>query len=436
MNISKYIKSLSLGAILLTATLSLGSCSKQDKDVFHADANTRVDESIVALRKQLVSAEHGWIMEYYPHRHRNYGGFVLGMKFDDKGNVLISSERDNDLKGNKLEASIRSMYDLGADRSVTLNFSTYNPHIHDLGDPGTPQGGGYSRGYEGDHEFMLLDSDNPDIIKLKGKKTQNTIYMHRATESIASYLSKIRNIRELMYTSPVLSKEHMEALEGTLGGEKVDLTPSEDNYNYFNIARKDGAVEKIPYIVTPQGLRFYKPEKGVAELRWNEADKSFTSAQGDKLIARADPIYPKYAEYLGAYIFSYGNNGEHQFDVRFEEDGRNRYVIKGDKLPFAIKALYDVEHDRFEIRTQPLSDGKGNMYTWEPVSGYFATDKTVGLYSKIVENSNPKQYIMVDNGKWGQRIATSYALWNDKTRWVQYSGVSPELIKPKFTRKN
>lgn len=436
MNISKYIKALPLGLLLLGATLSVVSCSK-DKEIFHTDANSRVDERIVALRQQLVGAEHGWIMDYYPQRHLNYGGFVLGMKFDDKDNVLISGEREYDLKGNKLEPVLRSMYNLGSDRSVTLNFSTHNAHLHDFGDPGTHLGDGYSRGFEGDHEFMLLENDNPDVIKLKGKKTQNIIYMRRATEPIASYIDKVRAMRQAMYGTPKLNKDHMEALEGSLGGVKVDLTPNDDDEGYYYLVRKDRKEEtneKLAYVATPQGLRFYKAVEGISELIWNEADKSFTTAKGDKLIARDDPVYPAYSKYLGDYIFSYGNNGQHKFDVTFEEGKRRSYLIKGPKFPITITAVYDIPNDRFEIRTQPLSDGRGNMYTWEPVSGYFATSKEAGLYAKLVEGSNPVQYIMVDNGKWGQRVATSYALWKDG--WVRYPGVSPEIIQPKFTRKN
>lgn len=438
MNISKYIKALPLGLLLLGATLSVVSCSK-DKEIFHTDANSRVDERIVALRQQLVGAEHGWIMDYYPQRHLNYGGFVLGMKFDDKDNVLISGEREYDLKGNKLEPVLRSMYNLGSDRSVTLNFSTHNAHLHDFGDPGTHLGDGYSRGFEGDHEFMLLENDNPDVIKLKGKKTQNTIYMRRATEPIASYIDKVRAMRQAMYGTPKLNKDHMEALEGSLGGVKVDLTPNDDNYGYYYLVRKDRKEEineKLAYVATPQGLRFHKVVEGISELIWNESDKSFSTAKGDKLIARDDPVYPAYSKYLGDYIFSYGNNGQYKFDVTFEEGRRRSYSIKGAKLPFTIIAHYDIENDRFEIRDQTIPGG-GKLGVWAyPTATSLSTSEGVGMYAKLVEGSNPAQYIMVDNGKWSAYAARSFVLWGPRGGVVDFPNFPGRIILPKFTRKN
>lgn len=438
MNILRYIQSLPLAALLLGATLGLGSCTKVEPGIFTEDANTRVDQHIAELKAQLTQAEYGWIMDYYPSPFRAYGGYVIGLRFDKEGNVLICSQHKQE-KGAQDIVSARSMYTIGSDRSVTLNFSTYNAHLHDFADPGVPHGQGYGSGMEGDHEFILeKPTGDMGMIRLRGKKTNNLIVLRKATEPVVDYLKKSLQLDAQMYATTKMLQDHKDALVGTLAGQKVELTPSFEGFSFLTLVPQEGEnkgqSKPIPYVITPQGIRFYEAVSGVSELVWSAADKAFTSSQGDKLIARADPIYPKYAAYLGEYTFSYGNGVRH--DVRFEENGRNRYTITGATLPFPITALYDVRGDRFEIQTQKIPNG--NLAVWDIPAGEgnLSFAQGLGMYSKLVEGSNPKEYTMVDNGQWGSNIAQSFILWKNSRGVADYPGFPGRIVLPKFTRKN
>lgn len=427
---------LGLGLTLLLSGLTFTSCSKENEAVFDESASQRVDEAIIALRTKLSSAEHGWIMEYYPNKFQAYGGYVIGMKFDAEGNVLISSQHKQTV-GKDITSS-RSNYELGKDRSVTLNFVTYNEHIHYFADPAESIGQGQGKGLEGDHEFLVMESESPDVVILKGKKTKNTIKMYKATEPISSYLTKVVSLNDGAYTTLGLNKNHMEALTGTLDGKKVDLIPAQDGFSYYTLKLVDEPTSKlnnskVPYVVTPEGLRFYTPLEGIEGLTWNAGDKSFTTDKGDKLIARIDPIYPKYTAYLGAYTFQYNTN--QTLDVVFTEGLRNEYLITG--FPFKLKAIYDVAHDRFEIRVQKLGYGDAMFCVWDPEEGTLSWNEKLGMYGKEIAGSSPKTYEMIDNGAWGSSVAKNYILWSPTNR--EYKAFSPfpsRFQSPKFIRKN
>lgn len=440
MNISKYIKSLPIAALLIASSLSLGSCTKIEPSLFTQDTNTRTDERVLELKKQLTSAEHGWIMEYYPSSFLSYGGYVMGLRFDAEGNVLISSEHMQK-PGEKI-ISKRSMYTIGTDRSVTLNFSTYNPHLHSFGDPGIPYGQGYGAGYEGDHEFILeKPTGDEGLIRLMGKKTHNIIYLRKASEPVEDYLHKALELSQEMFTAATLLREHKEALVGTLGGRKVELEPSAEGYNLLHLIPKEGEDKPrtIPYVLTLQGIRFYNEVEGVSELQWSASDKTFVSAKGDKLIARDDPTYPMYASYLGDYIFSYEAGGGQKIThhITFEADGRHRYLITGKTLPFPIRAFYNAEHERFEIHSQSVDSGVVLAVWAVPDKNNLAWGEGMGMYAKLVEGSNPKEYTMVDNGVWSSFVAKSYVLWKTgKGGVADYPGFPGRIVLPKFTRKN
>lgn len=431
--------SLVLGFTLLGGGL-VTSCSKEDDKVFSQPASTRVDEAILALRKQLSSAEHGWIMEYYPNKFRAYGGYVLGLKFDTEGNVSIASQHLQ--KPSQALVSARSLYRIDKDRSLTLNFVTHNEHIHYYADPGVGIGAGYGKGLEGDFEFLVMESDTPDLIVLKGKKTQNIIKMYKAKEPLKDYLAKVVADSEAMYTVQGLNHEHMEALSGTIAGKKVDLLPSDDGYAYYTIKFVEETNhklhgKKLPYSVAPQGLHFYEPVEGISSLAWNASDKSFTTEKGDKLTARLDPVYPEYAKFLGNYTFQFTSGGATKtYDVSFTEGSRNEYLITGSQVPFTIRANYDAEHKRFEIRSQKVYNGEAMLAVWAAPDGTnLAWGDRLGMYSRLASGST-NTYEMVDNGAWGSFVAKSYVVWKPGSGVFSKQGFSAYIVSPKFIRKN
>ena len=68
------------------------SCVQDVDDVYDKPVAQRVEEAVQEYHDLLVSSEHGWLMEYYPHSSQIYGGFNYIMKFKEGDKVTISTD--------------------------------------------------------------------------------------------------------------------------------------------------------------------------------------------------------------------------------------------------------------------------------------------------------------------------------------------------------
>ena len=59
------------------AALLLQACNNEVDDLFDKSAQERMDEELRTCQELLVSAENGWILEYYPQSIQEYGGYCL-----------------------------------------------------------------------------------------------------------------------------------------------------------------------------------------------------------------------------------------------------------------------------------------------------------------------------------------------------------------------
>ena len=69
------------------------SCVQDVDDVYDKPVAQRVEEAVQEYHDLLVSSEHGWLMEYYPHSSQIYGGFNYIMKFKEGDKVTILGNR-------------------------------------------------------------------------------------------------------------------------------------------------------------------------------------------------------------------------------------------------------------------------------------------------------------------------------------------------------
>lgn len=157
--------------LLLALPLVLQSCFKDDDDIFDKSASQRMEERLVHDQQVLTGATNGWIMEYFPEKEQSYGGYTMFVKFDDDNAVTVASEKG------KADQTETSMYELIADSGPVLTFNTHNSLFHYFSDPSNPDGiGPIDSGMGGDYEFMVIEA-TPEKVRLKGKKTGNTIIM-------------------------------------------------------------------------------------------------------------------------------------------------------------------------------------------------------------------------------------------------------------------
>ncbi len=431
-----------LSYMLLPALTLASSCTKvEDKALFVQSPAERMEAGVQELKSQLLSSPNGWILELTPHNKAQYGTYVVGLKFGDQGLVLATSEALEDKTGTSvLRASQKSSYEIGKDRGLCINFTTYNEAIHYYSTPDRQDlGAGVGKGLEGDYEFVLRQSTSPDTIRLMGKKTGRLLTMYRAPEPFESYVAKCVEMKRKLYTPAKLQANKQDALVLSQGGQQLGLLYLNDlGYNYYTLLTEDKpSQERLGYVHTPTGIRFTTlgsqwQALGASDFVWDEASQSLSATNPQAYIApRQDPSYEAYAAYLGEYTMRVVAG---DFPVRFEEAGYNAYTIKG--LPYDIQATYDPRNDRFEIRSQ-LVGTVPNLYlsAWAPSSGgSLSWTPQYGTYSRLIEGSDPKEYVMTDNQAWAGIIVDSFILWVPGTG--EYKVLQPNRLEHlKFIKK-
>lgn len=229
---------------LLMALVAMTSCQQEIEDLFDKSSSERIDDAIDNSVKILSSASNGWVMEYYGGSQ--YGGYNVICKFKPNGEVTVASE------AGKPDATFTSHYKIEQSQGVILSFDSHNPLIHFYSDPHNPNNiGDDGKGMNGDFEFRVLKAAADSVI-LVGKKHGARILMTPMAKDMKwdAYLKKIAEVEKAMrfkFYNFVVNKD-----------AKL-LSPS---YRSFAIPNEvDGNTVDVicNYIVTPKGLKFYKP---------------------------------------------------------------------------------------------------------------------------------------------------------------------------------
>lgn len=430
----------SIATLALGLFLGLSSCAMKEDNIFDASVNERVEVEVQKLNKLLVSSTEGWILDYIPGGTQQYGGYYIGLKFSEKGETLATNDL---LTDNGSGLWHKSQYIVGKDKSVSINFDTYNEAIHYFTTPDRTYAGGISLGFEGDHEFTLVKIVSDDEIQVRGKKTRNLMTLRRATGSIDSFMASVRAMRAKIFNPTEMNRLHQDALVGNLGSKEQIAKLDKGGLNVYTVKTtgEDGN-KTMSYFVTPTGIRFVKPLEGVTEMSWDDSAQQL-KAGSQTLTARRDPTRDQYEAYLGEYTLTTADGKS--YDVTFVEGAYNEYIVRG--LPFEFKAIYNPERDRFEINVQQLqvlaNGDKVVLAMWDSDAGNLAWGDKLGMYSSLVRNSSPSQYTMNDNGEWGTRKAISLIVWqiNSSGSVGEYRNYNSDsfnsrIVKPVFTRRN
>lgn len=428
------IATLALGLFVM----GLSGCAQKEDNIFDTSVNERVEEEVQKLSKLLVSSTEGWILDYIPGGTQQYGGYYIGLKFSDKGEALAT----NDMLTGSGSLWHKSQYVVGKDKSISINFDTYNEGIHYFTTPDRSYAGGISLGFEGDHEFTLVKIISDNEIQVRGKKTRNLMTLRRATTSIDDFMASIRAMRARIFNTPAMNLLHQDALVGNLGSKEQIVKVHQGGLNVYTVSTtgEDGNQVKS-YFVTPTGIRFVSPIEGVTEMTWDESAQQLKSGN-QTLTARRDPTRDMYEAYLGNYTLRTGNRN---YDVVFTEGAYKEYIITG--LPFNIKATFNSEKNRFEIVVQTLQElpngDKVILCMWDSVKGQVAWGAKLGMYSSLIENTNPQQYKMNDNGEWKTYKSNSLLTWQTNSsgsvgEYMGYNSASFDsaIETPIFIRRN
>jgi hypothetical protein len=225
--------------------LIMGACTYEIDNVYDKSATERYKETVDKVRNDLLMAEKGWIMEYFPTVSSQ--GYVLFVKFETKDSVVFAAK--NSLTQNVYKEA-GSRYQILSNSTPILSFNTYNDIFHKFSDP-APNGAGL----EGDFEFFIV-TESEDLIELNGRKRDTRIIMRKMTgDDFQDYFNKITELKNRLFggtTNDLLLRIGDQTLIASKGYSGVfTLTPegqeSESITSYT-----------VPYIVNLEGIRFQK----------------------------------------------------------------------------------------------------------------------------------------------------------------------------------
>jgi hypothetical protein len=237
--------SLLLGAAFFIIHSSLFiSCSSDDSD----DPAIRVSETMTSYANVLKGAQNGWVMAFYGNT--DYGGYNVLCKFEDNGKVTVANEKFG------TDTTAVTHYKMEQSGGIVLSFDEYCEFIHYFSDPINPDGYGYgtANGFGGDLEFRVI-SASADSVILRGKKHGAHVKLTPVAQGTqwSDYLKGVEDVAHAMQGG------YYHMINGTdslrMRGDRHNrvftyTTEDEEGESYTHTA---------PYIVTPQGITFYKP---------------------------------------------------------------------------------------------------------------------------------------------------------------------------------
>lgn len=414
----------SIYILLALAVLALQSCYKDDEKLFSESSSARMAASLEKTREVLTSSENGWVFEMYPEETQGYGGWAFTAKFDKEDNVTVSCELDYPTN------TATSLYKLTNDCGPVLTFDSYNKYIHYFS---TPSESAY-QGFKGEFEFMVMDVQ-ADVIKLKGKKTGNVMYMYRLNEPAADYLTKVEKMNDDLILA---------GATGTVGGKNVDATIDLD-YRSLLFKADGETVDEVAYCLTGDGLRLFKDVKiGDVTLRDFKVEfdefgttKKFVSVADPSvtLDARFPEGWQPISMFAGDFSMVYCKSSSDftllQSDVTVtpDPDGTSLW-ISGLNDHYDIKMtyskalgvggitsqlLYEKDHKtllrvevsgkKYYVGLVPFAMPKGQT------SGYVGYSTSYGFSVKYDTSASDTRFAITDNGKWSGKKSTCPRLY-------------------------
>ena len=348
--------------MLVVPALLMQSCLKDQEDAFDQPSSIRMQNFLDNAQQALVNAPNGWLLEYFPHKEQNYGGYVYTLRFT-ADSVYTNCELDPGYE-------YGSLYRLTNDDGPVLSFDTYNEALHYFSTPS-------SDAYEalgGDFE-LVIDSVGADVIKLHGKRSLTTMYMYKMTEDANSYLAKVLAMSEgLLFASA----------NGSIGNLATDGNVDLDNRQ---ITLTSGDLSgSSAFIFTDKGIRLYKPiELGsiiLTEIGLDTSDFKFigTAKTGETIdlkLVKPDG-WKSFQELVGTYEFN--SETPRDVDVAANPDGIS-YTLTGFSEDGPIQATYNKGAGSMNIAAQFCGQWNGYDLYLCPCDG--DTYSTSGVFKGV-----------------------------------------------------
>lgn len=371
--------------ILLAAVLSAGvfsSCVRDDDPIFEKSASVRLKEAMDNAQKVLVGAQNGWKLYYYPHPDMEYGGYLYTMKF---------TQDEVEVWSDLFSGSSKSLYKMTSDNGPVFSVDTGNENFHYFA---TPSGSsknlygesGYYQAHKGDFEFLIMKA-TPEEVILKGKRSENIMYMYPLAEDPESYMQKTTKNVEDIFVASYTGTVGNDAAEGYLDLSKrhMTLTLTGDAYK-----DADNASDKVPFLFDDAGVLFYEPLKvgdySIERLNWVNDTRSLVSP-GDASVSislkgELPDGWRSYNDLLGEYDLLFNDSGEswwssprHATVTLVQDEYKKTMLMTGVNDNYTIKINYDLSSGNLSMMGQIIGQYGVNDVYWAPL---FARSNAAG----------------------------------------------------------
>jgi hypothetical protein len=263
--------------VLLLVVLPACQDDKYD-NVFNESPTDRRKAYFDNLQSTLIAPEQGWILQYFASPESQ--GYNLFARFKNASEVVLGA--NHSFSGN-VYAEYASKYDLKIENGPMLSFITYNQALHPFSDPDLRPA------ISGNFEFRIIDVAE-DVIQLSGKRSAVEVRLTRlaANTTGEEYILQSGAMKNFLFAqgTPDLYLEVDDKTFSLSNGYTSVL-------GIKNVAVDTAAVENIPYIATPTGLRLYKPlEIGglkMQEFRINDDKSALLATNANaQIVAKKD----------------------------------------------------------------------------------------------------------------------------------------------------
>lgn len=385
-----------ISLLLMIAALGLASsCLKDQQDYFDKSSAERLQEVQENLRALLAENQYGWRMEYFiGNTEQDRGGRNLTLKFGkDLDTVCVRSEEF-------VDSAFTSHFKLTGDDGPVLSFDTYNAILHKYAVPSSS----YYEARGGDFEFLIIDFSSEKIV-LKGKRSGKTSVLYPLNEEAETFTERIHQADKAFYVSSFNGMLGSTAVTGEIDVRNRQFTITEKMDDEY----ADAETKTLPYILTKDGLQFYKAEEFMGTtletLVYTAADTTLT-ANGVSLKGFIPQDWRPYEFFEGSYMFLH-NDGMFQIEL-IPQDDQESYRANGFGTNFDIFMFYDIKTGRLNIEAQFVTEkGKDtvlqegdNYVIMAPLgeSGFFGLDGE-GYSSAWNMREDRPVYVWENNGR-------------------------------------
>lgn len=295
------------------AALALASCDRTEDLIFDGSAAERLEQGKQDAIETLTADGGLWAMEYFANSGEH--GYVMLTRFSKDGSVEVSANHEWQTVPYQFSQST-SLWEIVSDNGTVLSFCTENPLFHVFSDPENITGPyaptnsdlgtdidetGY--GHEGDYEFMVMQSNDPNTVRLLGKKRGYNIYLRKLAtdtdeqEYLEALREKVTSSFNSKFATMILTDAQGREYEITDLGDGVPSMFPRSVYdaNGTLLAEGDAITQTTSAngIFTYSGFRFantYSPLKAdgsnfdLYEFNWAE-DGSLVNDEGMRIAA-------------------------------------------------------------------------------------------------------------------------------------------------------